>query len=172
MSGPAVAIVIIVIILLIIGVYYYSTLPAPAPEPVTVTPIIASDGQKAVVVQPANVPATSVAVVPVVPAPAPAVVATPASTGPKLVGCLKNSSDLILPKIAPGGQMTWEQCRTAAGKAKYFGLEFWNGDTNRKTGNCLYGDALKRREPATNCIIEDGYTIGSNFSTGVYENPA
>jgi hypothetical protein len=177
MSGLAIAIVIIVIILLIAGVYYYSTLPAPAPEPVTVTPIIASDGQKAVIVQPANTPATSVDVVPVVatptvaappPAVAPPTVAAP-PTGPKFIGCLKDSADRILPTQAPGGQLTWDSCKAAAGSAKYFGLQHWSGDPNRKTGECWYGNELKRQEPATNCIVEDGHHIGGFWSLAAYE---
>lgn len=169
-------IVAFVVILLIILVGYYVMQPGEPekPNPVTVTPVIASDGKPAVIVQPADMSATRVEVVPVVaaPTPAPASTTTSATAEPKLIGCLADSSDLILPKLVPGGQLTWEQCRAAAGKSKYFGLEYWNGDKNRKTGNCLHGDVLKRQLPATNCIIEDGRTIGSNWSIGVYENPA
>jgi hypothetical protein len=88
------------------------------------------------------------------------------------IGCYKDSEDRILPNHAPGGaSVKWNKCRNIARDAgsRYFGLQWREGDENPLTGECWHGNAIKRKDPATNCAVHGNRQMGGSWSIAMYD---
>ena len=98
----------------------------------------------------------------------------PEDFGYNYKGCYKDQASRTLSN--GGGKMTVGQCAKKASeeKARYMGIQWWNNDANKNTGECRWGDKfLKNYGKASNCIKNGlGNYVGSAWSNSIYENPS
>ena len=91
--------------------------------------------------------------------------------GYKYKGCYKDTAARTLGK--GGGVLSVESCakRAAMDNAKYMGVQWWEGDNNKNTGECRWGDKfLRNYGKASNCI-KNGLNnyIGGSWANAIYE---
>lgn len=89
-------------------------------------------------------------------------------------GCYRDTFDRALPHQVndPVSGNTLTDCASVAStnNARYFGLEYTDGDETRNTGQCFYGDAMKNYGMANNCVKnESGKDVGGAFSMALYQ---
>ena len=95
-----------------------------------------------------------------------------ANRDPKYVGCYQDGAARILPANHHdlGVSATREQCneKAKASKHKYFGLQYWQGDNKKETGQCFSGNKLPKNT-INGCKSGGKYSVGGAWENAVYK---
>ena len=96
--------------------------------------------------------------------------------GYKYKGCYKDQKARTLAHRSGGASTTATACakKAAAANAKYMGLQWWEGDKNKNTGECWWGDKfLRDYGKASNCIKNSlNHYVAGAWSNAIYEKTA